>query len=253
MWKYSAVICLLLLASAGVLSAQGYPLPNATVGTPYEYDFLSGVDLSMIEAELQQLGYQLTLSFSVASGNLPPGITTSNLLSFSGTPTTPGTYNFTANLTEVLIYMGQSLFNVSYPIPFSITVTGSAGPTLTVTPGALSFPLTQGSTATMTQSVLISNKGPQAQTAAVSVSTSSGPGNWLSASGGGAVGPFSTSSVMVTANPNGLPAGTYTGTVSISLSPSGQTSMVGVTATVSSAAQRIVIPQSGARFQAAAG
>src|SRR5260370_19464904 len=133
MWKYAAILCLLLSACAGVLSAQNYPLPDATVGTPYTFDLLSGVDLSQIEAELQQLGYQLTLSFNVTSGMLPPGITASpNLLSFSGTPTATGTFNFTADLTEVLIdtRTDQKFFTYSFPISFTLTVTGSSGPTL---------------------------------------------------------------------------------------------------------------------------
>jgi uncharacterized protein (TIGR03437 family) len=256
MWKCTAKICLLLASSAGVLSAQSYPLPDGTVGTPYTFDFLSGVDLSAIEAEFQQLGYQFKLSFTVASGTLPPGIAPSpNLLSFSGTPTMAGTFNFTANLTEVLIdnSTGQTIFNYSYPFPLTITVTGGSGPTLSVSPAALSFPLAQGSTAPVSQSVLISNRGQQAQTVTVSASTNSGVSGWLSASGGGSAAPFTSSSVVVTVNPNGLPAGTYTGTVSISLAPSGQTSTVAVTASVSSAKQRIEVTQTGFRFQTAAG
>ncbi len=254
MWKSLANICLLIGACAGVLSAQGYPLPSGVVGTPYTYDFFAGVDLSQIEAEFQQLGYQLTISFTVSSGTLPPGITSSpNLLSFSGTPTTAGTFNFTADLTEVI--SGPNNFNYTYsvPIPFTITVTGSSGPTLLVSPAALSFPLAQGSAAAVSQSVLISNRGQQTQTATVNASTSSGAGGWLSVSGGGSVAPFSSSSVTVTVNPSGLPAGTYTGTVSIALSPAGQTSTVAVTATVSSAQQRIEVTQTGFRFQTAAG
>ena len=256
MWKCTVKFCLLLAVCAGVLSAQSYPLPDGTVGTPYTFDFLSGVDLSQIEAELQQLGYQLNLSFTVTSGTLPPGITPSpNLLSFSGTPTAAGTFNFTANLTEVLIdtSSGQTLFNYSYPFPLTITVTGGSGPTLSVSPVALSFPLAQGSTAPVSQSVLISDRGQQAQTATVSASTNSGVSGWLSASGGGSVAPFTSNSVVVTVNPNGLPAGTYTGTVSISLAPAGQISTVAVTATVSSAKQRIEVTQTGFRFQTAAG
>jgi len=257
MWKSCVIFCLLVFVSAGVLSAQGgYPLPDGTVGTPYSFDFLSGVDLSQIEAELLQLGYQLTLSFTVTSGTVPPGITASpNLLSFSGTPTAAGTFNFTATLSETLIDLssGQTIVSESFPLPLTMTVTGSSGPTLSVDPAALNFPLPQGSTAAVSQSVLISNRGQQAQTATVSASTTSGVSGWLSASGGGSVPPFSSSSVMVTVNPNGLPAGTYTGTVSISLAPAGQTSTVAVTATVSSAKQQIVLTQSGLRFQTAAG
>src|SRR5260370_16337207 len=112
MWKYAAILCLLLSACAGVLSAQNYPLPDATVGTPYTFDLLSGVDLSQIEAELQQLGYQLTLSFNVTSGMLPPGITASpNLLSFSGTHTAIGTFIFPPDLPT-------ALFSPSTPLTF---------------------------------------------------------------------------------------------------------------------------------------
>jgi uncharacterized protein (TIGR03437 family) len=255
MWKRSAIICLLIAACAGALSAQ-YPLPNAMVGVPYTFDFFqgSGVDISQIEAELQQLGFQLNLSFSVPAGMLPPGISP-NFFTFSGTPTMAGTFNFTATLNESLIDLssGQTLFSDSVPLPFTLTVTGSSGPATSVTPAALSFPLAQGSTATVSQSVLISNRGQQAQTATVNVSTSSGISGWLSASGGGSVAAFTSSSVVVTVNPNGLPAGTYTGTVSISLSPANQTSSVAVTATVSSTQQQIQVTQTGLRFQTSSG
>jgi hypothetical protein len=193
------------------------PARRHVVGIPYTFDYLAGAEFSQIQELFQQLGLQLTLSFTLTAGSLPPGITpSSSFLSFSGTPTAAGTYVFTVGLRELLVdtASGQTLFDYSAPI---------------------------------------SNRGQQAQTATVSTNTNSGGGAWLSASGGGSVAPFSSSSVVVSANPSSLPVGTYTGTLSISLSPSGQTSKVAVTATVSSAKQQIVVSQSGLRFQTVAG
>jgi uncharacterized protein (TIGR03437 family) len=260
MSKWVANVCLLLAVCAGVLSAQGLVLPNAMVGVPYTYDYFSTsesqqilAELQAAQAQLQQEGITLTFSFSVTAGTLPPGLSVANgFFSVSGTPTTPGTYNFTASFNFQLSFNGQTE-SESDPLPFTLTVTGSTGPALSISPVALSFPLAQASTTPVSQSVQISNIGQQTQTATVSVSTKSGVSGWLSASGGGAVAPFASSSVLVTVNPNGLPAGTYTGTVSIVLSPAGQTSTVAVTATVSSTQQQIEVTQSGLRFQAEVG
>ena len=260
MLKYASKVYLLLAICAGVLSAQGLTLPNGTVGVPYTYDYFSASEsqqilseLTAAQQELAQEGITLTFSFSVTAGTLPPGLSVANgFFSVAGTPTTPGTYNFTASFNFQLSYNGQTE-SVSDPLPFTLTVVGSSGPALSISPAALSFPLAQASTTPVSQSVLISNSGQQTETATVSASTNSGVSGWLSASGGGSIAPFTSSSVTVTVNPSGLPAGTYTGTVSIALSPAGQTSTVAVTATVSSAQQRISITQTGFRFQTVAG
>ena len=61
-------------------------LPNGTVGTAYNQT-LTATGTSPI-------------TWSIASGNLPAGLTISSSGTISGTPTTEGTYNFTAKATN---------------------------------------------------------------------------------------------------------------------------------------------------------
>jgi uncharacterized protein (TIGR03437 family) len=218
------------------------------VGVPYSFSFESFAD---VIADLQQEGVDLTITYAVTAGSLPPGLTLSSE-AISGTPITAGAYNFTVTLRLVVTYMGETLLDLSNPMPSSLRVAGFSGPSLTIDPGGLSFPLAQSSTAVVSQPILITNRGAQAQTATVSTSTNSGSSAWLSASGA-SVAPFSSGAVQVSVNPSGLAPGTYTGAVSIALSPAGQITSVSVVATVSGGNQQIALSGSGLRFQTVAG
>ena len=81
------------------------PLPGATVGAPYNRDFV-----------LDLVGGIAPFTWSIASGALPAGITLSSAGSLSGTPTTAGTFTFTVSVTGG----GQTATKL-----FTITVTAA--------------------------------------------------------------------------------------------------------------------------------
>ena len=249
MWKSALILSLALLAISSQLPAQNYPLPNATVGVPYSLDFLG--DLSQLQTIFNQAGIEFSLTFSVTSGALPPGLTLSNG-AISGTPSAAGTYSFTIGEAILLVIEGQTLLNQTFPIPVSIEVDGYTGAALSVDPGALTFPLTSGSTALASQSVSISNHGSQSQSFTATANTASG-GSWLSVSPGGGTAAFGSTSLSVNVDPSKLTTGTYSGSVTISFAPSAQTVSVAVVATVSGGQKQIQLSQTGLRFQAVAG
>jgi hypothetical protein len=216
--KYKLLLLLLPLVCAGILSAQPPEgLPSATVGVPFSLDFGQGLDSIPSIPDVQ-----FVYSFVVTSGALPPGLSLSPSGLLSGTPTTAGTYSFGITFTFQIIFQGQT-FGASSPFDFGLVVSGGSGAKVTVDPGALTFPFNQGTTAALTKTVQVSNLSNQAQTFTATAQASNG-GNFLSAAGGGSIAPFGSGPVVVSVNPGGLVPGTYTGSVSISVSPSNQIS-----------------------------
>jgi len=55
--------------------------------------------------------------WSLQSGSLPPGIALLTSGTLSGTPTTPGTYNFTLRATDALGVFAQQLFTLTIAVP----------------------------------------------------------------------------------------------------------------------------------------
>lgn len=84
------------------------PLPKGTEGTPYGFAFVpNGGCLSYVQ-------------FLVVAGSLPPGLSlnpTTGVL--SGTPTTPGTYNFTIEVTDSCGNTAQFPYELTID-PFSV-------------------------------------------------------------------------------------------------------------------------------------
>lgn len=121
---------------------------------------------------------------------LPPGITASGQ-TYSGTPTTPGTYTVTLvcpNITVIYPFQINGPFTAS---PTSLTMTGVAGGT------AVKAALQVGQ-----------------QTGGQTFTVTAAGGAWLTTTGSGT----SPSAVSVTANPAALAAGTYNGTVTVKAS-----------------------------------
>src|SRR4051794_17118192 len=88
-----------------VINPQG--LPDGRRGTPYT----SGVTLS-------STGGQLPVTWALASGSFPPGMTLSSGGTLGGTPTSSGTFNFVVQATDA----GSGSANQVKTQSFSITV-----------------------------------------------------------------------------------------------------------------------------------
>jgi len=243
--------CLFLLV--GVLSAQfGGPASatEAVVGVPYTYDATFG--LAEILATIpSEPGFEFSYSFTLGSGQLPPGLSFKSSGLVSGTPTTAGRYDFTINFSYRFSIPGFEIPPISFPLPSTIVVTGSSGPKVSVQPGGLSFSFTSGATSS-SQVLSVANQGDQPRSFTASAAVSSG-GDWLSVSGGGAVPPFAQSPATVTANPARLPAGTYVGSIAITFTPGAERFDIPVVMTINSAQQIISLSQTGLTFRALAG
>src|SRR5437870_4550073 len=136
-------------------------------------------------------------------------------------------------------------------LPFSILVRPGSGPQVSVDPRGLSFSVTVGSAST-SQFLNVSNRGNQPRSFSAAATTNFG-GAWLSASTSGAAPAFGPGSVIVTANPGPLAAGTYLGTVSIAFSSGSEQFDVPVILAITSTQQSIGISQSGLTFRAVSG
>lgn len=218
-------------------------------GSSFSFDL--GPELEQITTMYNGMpGLVYTYSFAVTAGTLPPGLTLSPSGVLSGTLTSAGTFTFSITLTETITQNGATIFTQSYPFPFTFTVTGYSGPSITIQPAALTFSLTQNAAA-VTQSVNIANYGGQAVQFSASATTNSSA-SWLTlGSSGGSVASFGSSALAVTADPTKLTPGTYSGTISISAA--GQTLTVSVLAVVASAQPDIQLSQTGLRFRAVSG
>ena len=133
------------------------------------------------------------LSATPASGTTPGSAS----VSINPAGLAPGSY--TGNVTVTSAGVSNS------PLAVPVTLVVAAAPSLTVSPSTLSFTAQAGGTSPPAQSVSVSGG------TALSYTTSSSA-TWLSASPASGATP---GSVSVSANPAGLVAGTYTGTVSI--------------------------------------
>lgn len=241
--------CILLCLFASLASAQDIILPQATAGVPYSYDFEPG--LAQLIVQFAAVGVQVTLTFTIA-GSLPPGLAIQPEGLLTGTPTAPGVYNFVVTERLRLEDKDHVLLDEPYSYSCRLEVLDFKGQTISVDPGSLSFTLTQASTASVSQTIVVSNRNAQTQTISIATGTNSGD-KWLIASGSGSVAAFGTSSITVSVDPRGLQAGTYIGTVSIAISPAGVNANVAVLVTVSNSQSQIQLSQTGLRFQTVAG
>ncbi len=140
---------------------------------------------------------------------------------YSAGGTLPTNLNVTvnaANLTSGQTYSGTILItsspdNQTLQVPVSVTPGGTGtNPALQITPASVSLSSPAGSTNLVTQTLSItSNTGGLTYTATVSTSTG---GQWLIVAPGS--GTIPATNVSVYANPAGLSAGTYYGTINFS-------------------------------------
>ena len=249
MRKYCLAAVVVALSLPGLPAQDTGAFPDGTVGVPYFFDL--GSDLAAVSQEIAQIGQGFSFSYSFGATNTPPGLTLQANGIFSGTPTTAGSFQVSITLHEVFVYQGQTIFDETFPFPETLQINGTAGGgPATLDPGGLNFPFPPGTTAAVSQGLSLSNPSNQPKTFTVSATTASG-GSWLSASpGSGALAPFSSSAIQVTVSPAGLLPGTYTGVISVKVSPTGESFAVPVNAVFTSSQQSIVLSEAGLRFQA---
>ena len=159
---------------------------------------------------------------------------------------TPGNYQATLTVTSRL----------GTPATTSVTVTLTVGPgdnpKLAVDKTAFSFTFPNNSTVNRTQTLRVSNAGSGTLAFSTRVQTATG-GAWLSVSpSAGSVTPQSPARISIVANPSRLDVGTYTGTVTISSSTTGESITVLVSLTVSTLDQAMQLSHAALSFTAVA-
>jgi uncharacterized protein (TIGR03437 family) len=178
-----------------------------------------------------------------------PGGFTPQLINVRADPANlaPGDYRATLTITS----------------PLAATVATTVDVTLQVAPGdpaklavdqaALSFTFPSNPSVSETQRVRVSNAGSGVLAVSARAQTVTGR-NWLSVGPTtGSATPQSPVHLFVTANPVGLAAGTYTGTVTIASSTTGESATVLVTLTVSTLDQAIRLSHPALSFTAVVG
>ncbi len=241
--------------SGSSLPSLTSPSLDAIVGAPFSFDVTQLFGQLLARAP----GGVGSFAFSISGGTLPPGLSLTSS-TITGMPTEAGTFIFSVSLSSASSSSALTAHAAAAGAltgaygPFSdsltINVAGNSGPPVAVNPASLTYSFTQGSTKVATQNVVISNSGTSPQNYTVGATTGSG-GTWLSASSAASVAAASTSSVTVTVDPNNLSAGTYLGTVSITLAQAQFD--VPVTVVVSGGQVTLLLSQTGLRFQTVAG
>jgi len=139
------------------------------------------------------------LNATPASGATPAS------LSVSVNPSGLAVGNYSGTLTVTA--SGASNSPQKIAVSLAVTSASSGNPSLNVAPGTLTFTYASGSTTSGTQNLSITSTG-----AALQITAAASGGSWLS------VTPTTGSTpatVKVSANPTGLAAGTYDGTITI--------------------------------------
>ena len=140
------------------------------------------------------------LSVTPASGNAPGSLS----VSINPSGLAAGTYTGTVTLTA----SGAS--NSPQKVAVTLAVTGTpppAGPSLNITPGTLTFNYASGTSTAGTQSLSVTSTG-----ATLNITAAASGGAWLSVTPTTGSTP---STLKISANPTGLAAGTYNGTITI--------------------------------------
>ena len=209
-----------------------------------------------------------TMVFTLANGMT---ITAPVALLFGSGPAAPTTVTGTINGGTAIFdgasgtFTGTITANTAVAatpntLPLTFTASGTltapkAPSGLSVLPSVLTFNIPNGSTAPVTESLVMNNEGLDAEPFQVSVATAAG-GNWLTASpGSGSVAGAATSTIAVTANPApgsaALKPGIYEGQVTVTYG----TVPVAIEAQliVGGMGANLLVSQTGLTFQAGVG
>ncbi len=205
-----------LAASPGMLTftyQPGLPLPAAQT---VSLTAVSGGSVALASVTTD-VGWLIVTPASSAPAMLQVSISPGLLAA--------GTY------TGDVLVKGVGSPDASLEIPVTITV--NATPQLTATPATLAFNYQTGGATPAPQSFALASGNVQVSFTATS------PGNWLQLSPQRGTTP---GSVLVTANPAGLPAGTYGGTINVVAYGATSSAAVAVTLTITAPPQLTIAP-----------
>ncbi|HTM50992.1 MAG TPA: hypothetical protein VL285_19985 [Bryobacteraceae bacterium] len=181
------------------------------------------------------------LSVSPTDGRMPASLT----VAVDPKQLTAGSYTGTITISAPLANPATRTVAVQ------LTVESAVPPRLESDAARLSFSFTEGDTGD-SQALQIRNAGGGQIAYAATARTVSG-GDWLTVgSERGEVAASAPAALQVRANPAGLAAGTYLGSINVTGS-GGSAAVTSVTMTVSAGRQRVLLSQSGLTFTAVAG
>jgi uncharacterized protein (TIGR03437 family) len=178
------------------------------------------------------------LAVAPGSGFLPADLSvTANAAALSA-----GTYRGEIELTAAAT-------PATVTVPVTFTVEPAAPPSLAVEPSELRFTAAAGATAGLSQALEIANRGGGTLGWSASVATAAGA--WLTVSSASGQTP---ATLLVAANPTGLPAGSHSGAVTIRATGGTQTIVVAATLVVAAGNSAILLlDQSNLLFRAVEG
>ena len=207
--------------------APGLSLSPTSLSFSYQSGgFLPSAKSVAVSSNGTALSYNASTSAGWLSASPPSGSTPGTLsVSVSPSGLAAGTYTGTVSVTA------SGAANSPQQVSVTLTVT-AAVPNLRLSPGAFTFNFKSGGTNPAAQTLTVSSTGTALN---YIVSTA---GSWLSATPGSGT---TTGTVNLSVNPSGLAVGTYSGSVSISSSGAGNSPQtVGVTLIVSAAAANLL-------------
>ncbi len=246
------IIFLAFVTGAGLAQDFSFDIPfefpPGRVGDPYSIHFGEGLD--QIQNDPSGL-FSFTFSFALSSGTPPPGMRIARNGLYAGTPTTPGNYTFTIQYLIAVTYaaeLGIPSYRYTLNLISTHRIEPGSGPLRVISAQQMSFSLAERA-ATQTNSLTITNRGSQPQ-AVISAATTSSGGSWLSVAPASAnLAAFGTVSLGVAANPGTLAPGVYSGSVTVTLTPSNERFQVPVLLTIASGQQVLNLSQSGLSFR----
>jgi hypothetical protein len=196
----------LTINGSGPTITTASPLPAGTVSIGYTQTF-TAID-----------GTPPYSNWSIASGTLPPGLTLSTAGVLTGTPTSPGTFNFSVSVTDSATLTGVK--------PFQLTVNPAPAPTITT-----ASPLPTGTVGTAYAQILAATGGTPPYTNWAIIGGSA-PGG-LSLSTGGVLSGTPTASGTLTFTVRVTDTANASGTkqFDLTINPSGAANPVITTAT----------------------
>jgi CSLREA domain-containing protein len=124
------------IAGCGVITLSGTTFPTGTVGVAYA------------ATTITQVGGISTTTFAATAGALPAGLLLSSTGTVNGTPTAPGTFNFTATATDVNGCSGSAGYSITINPAPSPAVLTTPRPGSTFAGTTVSFQWTSGTSVT---------------------------------------------------------------------------------------------------------